>query len=156
MGKLHGGNIMWTELRKGRHSICGQEYFITFNTYSRTPLFLNLNFAHLFCRHIQINETKTQCKWLTWVLMPDHFHGLLRLGTQSLPNTIAHLKGGSAFKINKLNNHNIKIWQKNYYDHALRKEEDRQQISRYILANPLRKGLVCSISKYPYWNSVYM
>ena len=40
---------------------------------------------------------------------------------------------------------------KGYYDHALRKEENVQNIARYIVANPLRADLVKNVGDYPYW-----
>ncbi|MDZ7623878.1 MAG: hypothetical protein U5J96_05445 [Ignavibacteriaceae bacterium] len=33
-------------------------------------------------------------------------------------------------------------WQKDYYDHILRKEEDLETLIKYILNNPVRIGLV--------------
>ncbi len=36
----------------------------------------------------------------------------------------------------------LKLWQPSYYDHILRKEEDTPNVVRYILENPVRKGLV--------------
>jgi putative transposase len=41
-----------------------------------------------------------------------------------------------------------KLWQDNYYDHILRKTEDAAGIARYILANPVRKGLVREPEEY--------
>jgi putative transposase len=73
-----------------------------------------------------------------------------------LAKVIAHLKGSSARKLNLINNTHGSIWQPAYYDHALRNEEDRLVISRYIIANPVRKNIVSSVKDYPYWNSVYL
>lgn len=89
--------------------------------------------------------------------MPDRFHGLLRLGEKvQLSKVIAELKGTTAYKINAELGRKGKLWQTSFYDHALREEENRKNIARYIVANPLRKGLVKDIKKYPYWNSIYL
>jgi putative transposase len=48
------------------------------------------------------------------------------------------------------------LWQDGYYDRALRKEEDLQQIARYIVANPLRAKLVNKIGDYPLWDAVWL
>jgi putative transposase len=48
------------------------------------------------------------------------------------------------------------IWQANYHDHAIRQDEDMRKIARYIVANPLRAGLVESINDYPLWDAVWM
>ena len=130
---------MWSDLKKGRNSQLNGEYFITFNCRNQEKLFNNYKLANIFCRQIAINENKLHCQWLTWVLMPDHFHGLLRLKEVELGKVIAHLKGASSRLLNTNRNQQGAIWQPAYYDHALRNEEDRVAISRYIIANPLRK-----------------
>ena len=48
------------------------------------------------------------------------------------------------------------IWQAGYYDHALRIEEDIQTVARYIVANPIRAGLVQKIADYPHWDAVWL
>lgn len=149
--------MSWNDLRTGRYSQANTEYFITFNIHNRSSIFEDVKIARLFCKHIAVNEKKNQCKWLTWVLMPDHFHGLLQLGEKvQLSKVIAELKGTTAYKINAELGRKGKLWQTSFYDHALREEENRKNIARYIVANPLRKGLVKDIKKYPYWNSIYL
>ena len=149
-------------LRSGRVSQINREYFITFNTSNKRPLFNNFTVASIFCQQIAINEHKHNCIWNTWVLMPDHFHGLLQLGNNlegnktTLSNVIAALKGSTAQLINKQLNTKGKVWQPSFYDHALRNEENRANIARYIVANPLRKKIVDNIEDYPYWNSVFL
>lgn len=150
--------MTWNDLRKGRFSQKHGEYFITFNTQNREPYFNDFNLALLFAQQIIINETKNNCAWLTWVLMPDHFHGLLRINQKgsALSKTIKSLKGSSSFIINKEFKHQKQLWQPSFYDRALRADEDRKCVARYILANPLRKGLVNNIADYPFWNSIYL
>ncbi|NQY86750.1 MAG: transposase [Colwellia sp.] len=149
--------MSWNDLRKGRFSEPQREYFITFVCNNRISLFTQHEFSHAFCSTILFNEKQYDCKWLTWVLMPDHFHGLLQLGkSYNLSQVIKHLKGASARSINVKNGTSIQVWQPGYFDRALRQTEDRKQIARYIVANPLRKNIIDNISQYPYWNSVYL
>lgn len=42
------------------------------------------------------------------------------------------------------------LWQKRFYDHILRKDEDIQKIGEYILNNPVRRRLVGDYREYPY------
>ena len=44
-------------------------------------------------------------------------------------------------------------WQKDFYDHIMRKDEDIKKHVRYILENPLRKGIVVNWKEYPYKGS---
>ncbi|MEB2355563.1 MAG: hypothetical protein OZ915_10335, partial [Ignavibacteriales bacterium] len=44
-------------------------------------------------------------------------------------------------------------WQKDYYDHILRSEENLEIHLKYILNNPVRAGMVNYWKKYPYIGS---
>jgi hypothetical protein len=37
----------------------------------------------------------------------------------------------------------------------IRREEDLVSIARYIVANPLRAGIVKSVREYPHWDAVW-
>jgi putative transposase len=45
------------------------------------------------------------------------------------------------------------VWQKDFYDHIIRDEQDLTNHIRYILLNPVRKGLVSSWREYPHKGS---
>jgi len=146
----------YSALRKGRVSIATQEYFITFVCAGRAPLFTDLNIAQCFFQHLTIAPAIESPGWLAWVLMPDHFHGLVRLGDRNLGREIQALKGSTAYQIRRHGGVNHTVWQKAYFDRALRADEDRRAVARYIVANPLRAGLVKNLGEYPYWGSVYL
>lgn len=88
-----------------------------------------------------------------YCFMPDHVHFLLEGDEGS--NLIAMVK-----KFKQLTGYYYKketgkgLWQKSYYDHILRKEEDIVQVVRYILENPVRKGLVRQAEEYPFSGSL--
>jgi REP element-mobilizing transposase RayT len=35
-----------------------------------------------------------------------------------------------------MNLHDLQVWQRNYYDHIIRNQEEWEKIHQYILANP--------------------
>jgi REP element-mobilizing transposase RayT len=45
-------------------------------------------------------------------------------------------------------------WQKDFYDHVIRTNEDIAAQVRYILDNPVRKGLASSWEEYPFKGSI--
>jgi REP element-mobilizing transposase RayT len=48
-------------------------------------------------------------------------------------------KSSATIKINQTrNNPRVPVWQRNYYEHIIRDEEDYQRIYDYILTNPIR------------------
>jgi len=137
----------YADLRKGRYSAPGYEYLVTTVCARRRPLFNDDRAARRLNECVRSLETQDgDVTWLAWVVMPDHFHGLLALGEgTSLGAAMQRLKGRSSRSIGG------PLWQKGFHDHALRLEEDREALARYIVANPLRAGLVESIEDYPYW-----
>ena len=89
--------------------------------------------------------------------MPDHLHWLVQLQADvSLAEVMQSVKAISSHGINTLSGSKASIWQKGYYDHALRREEDIKAMARYVVANPVRAGLVGSIMEYPHWDAVWM
>jgi REP element-mobilizing transposase RayT len=79
--------------------------------------------------------------------MPDHLHLLVEVEPKS--NLIRFVK---AFKQTTSFRHRtatgLVLWQKGYYDHALRSEEDVPEVATYILNNPVRAGLADTAAAY--------
>jgi hypothetical protein len=66
------------------------------------------------------------------------------------------VKSRSAIAINRHRGSDVRIWQRGYQDHALRKEEDVRAVARYVIGNPLRAGLVQRIGNYALWDAVWV
>jgi REP element-mobilizing transposase RayT len=143
-------------LRAGRFSQQNGIYFITVNTDQRIPWFQEFAFARIMCGNLEHTASLVDSKSLCWVVMPDHFHILLQLGTTPLQSVIRRLKSRSAVQLNNEIGRSGRFWSPGYHDHALRKEEDMLNIARYIVANPLRAGLVPRIGNYPFWNTIWL
>ena len=148
--------MSYSNLRKGRFSQPGREYLITCVTHRRIPWFTQFTLARCLIHTFRALEEEQAARWLTWVVMPDHFHALIQLQKRSLSEVVQSIKGRSAREINRKQGRQDKLWQPGFYDHALRKEENRLQIARYIVANPLRAGLVRSVGQYPHWDSIWL
>jgi len=123
-----------------------------------------LNVEIIECLKNQRN--KLGCKVFVYCLMPDHLHFLCSVGAcpckdyahkglhyidtvPSIIDFINQFKGKSttiAWKYGIKGN----LWQKRWYDHILRKDEDVRNIGEYILQNPVRRGLVEHAYEYPY------
>ena len=50
---------------------------------------------------------------------------------------IRALKSFSSRRINAIENTKLNIWQRNYYEHVIRNEDDLNQTREYILNNPI-------------------
>ena len=83
--------------------------------------------------------------------MPDHLHWLFALRHGSLGDLLCEFKSRSARSINGLLASQGMVWQTGYYDHCLRDDEDLHKQARYLIENPLKKGLATRIEEYPHW-----
>ena len=94
---------------------------------------------------------------LSWVVMPDHIHWLFQLGdVKDLSVVMKHFKARVTKELNRKTNRSGPVWQKAFYDRAIRDNEDLQILARYIVANPLRAGLVENIENYSHWDAVWL
>jgi REP element-mobilizing transposase RayT len=94
-----------------------------------------------------------------FVIMPNHVHGVIIIngigpdavgaGSKPAPTTMNHKQHGlseiirqfktfSARHINKIRQSpGIHVWQRNYYEHIVRDENELNRIRKYIIENPL-------------------
>ena len=91
-----------------------------------------------------------------FVVMPNHVHGIIcitenvgvihelplqdRLRRKMiLPKIIGYFKMNTSKRINQiLNRPGNPFWQRNYYEHIIRNEDELMRVRRYIQENPLR------------------
>ena len=137
-------------LRRGRCSEPGRLYMLTSVTYHRRPLFLNFQFARLVIQFLRRADQEHHCRSLAWVVMPDHVHWLVELGTQPLAGIARRFKSSSALAINRALGRGGALWQAGYHDHAVRSDDSLHRHAMYILGNPVRAGLTEQIEDYPY------
>lgn len=148
--KPHGKN-----LRNGRFSEPNRVYLVTTVTQNRQPWFSDLQCGRMVVQSIMGEESRAET--LAFVVMPEHLHWLMTLREgNTLDKVMASVKSVSSHKVNKLLQRTGKIWQEGYHDHALRKDEDVVEVARYLVANPLRAGLVKSVNDYPLWDAVWV
>ncbi len=148
----------YNDLRKGRHSEAWRAYFVTAVLAERKQRYFD-NFAstRLVVAEMRTLHESGAVHSLAWVVMPDHLHWLFQLGdSMSLSALMKGFKARSAQRVNYHLKRRGPLWQKAFYDHAVRKEEDVKAIARYIVANPLRAGLVDNIGDYPYWDAIWV
>ncbi len=142
-------------LRKGRVSELNRIYLVTTVTHQRKPMFSNWRCGRLLVQVLR--KESPRAATLAFVIMPDHLHWLLQLeqGT-TLSAVMRTIKTVSSRKINQRFGRTGRLWQPGFHDHALRKEEDLKKTARYIIANPLRAGLVRRIGDYPLWDAIWL
>ncbi|MEY2151922.1 transposase [Rhodanobacter sp. 115] len=143
-------------LRHGRVSVPGQVYLLTTTTYRRQRLFVAPARARIASGVIHSATTWGDASLFAWVLMPDHWHGLLQLGNEPLARVINRFKANVTRALHASSVTNQRVWDRSFHDHALRADEDVRRIARYIVANPIRAGLAKSALDYSYWNAIWL
>ena len=82
-----------------------------------------------------------------FIVMPDHIHGILILNDRAglgpaptaLPELVRQLKSFSSRRINQLRGTpGAPLWQRGYYEHVIRNQDDFDAAAEYILTNPTR------------------
>jgi hypothetical protein len=69
------------------------------------------------------------------LVMPDHLHSIVAFPREpGLKTAVSNWKKFVAVK------HGVK-WQRDFFDHRLRSNQELQEKTSYILINPVRKGL---------------
>ena len=95
----------------------------------------------------QIQEKYSTISVDRYVIMPDHIHMLLRFdintGTGNPSPTLGNVIGWYKYQVTKLvnqkmNTHGEKLFQRSYYDHVIRNQQDYDEIWEYIENNPLK------------------
>ncbi|MFJ2710352.1 REP-associated tyrosine transposase [Pseudomonas sp. NPDC087346] len=143
-------------LRRGRYAESNRIYLLTTNTHGRQPVFQNFELGRLVVNQFRHAQQQGVANSLAWVVMPDHFHWLVELQCGSLGDLMQKTKSLSAKAVNKSVGHKVSLWQKGFHDRALRREEDLIKMARYIVANPLRAGLVEKLGDYPLWDAIWV
>ncbi len=135
-------------------------FFLTICTAHKQPYFSDPNISKTILDELEHRRASKEIKLFCYCIMPDHLHMLISLeenyarkkgafGERILQNWVSAFKrytartAGQRFEIKQL-------WQSNFYDHVLRREESLVEICSYILNNPVRRGTVSSWEEYPY------
>jgi putative transposase len=135
-------------------------YFVTICVDRKRNVFVNDDIVN-FCIKI-MRDLSERYLFDIWVycFMPDHLHILCegRDEKSNFRKFISVFKQKSSYYVVRtfkfaFCEYMTKLWQENYFDRVLRKEENIIDVVKYILNNPVRNGLVKEYLDYPYLGS---
>src|ERR1700733_7572580 len=138
----------------------GGNYFFTLVTYYRYPFFKNLENVKKF--KVAINKVKKKYPFSlnAIVVLPDHLHCLWKLpeNDQDFSMRWRLIKRYFSMEMNASINHRKEkeVWQRRFWEHTIRDENDWQKHMDYIHYNPVKHGLVrmpgdWQYSSFNYW-----
>ncbi len=134
--------------------IPGGVYFFTVVTFQRKPIFLdpdNVSLLRAAFKHIMVTRPFTID---AIVVLPDHLHCLWRLPEldddfssrwREIKKYVSKRIGGAGIRAKEKD-----IWQRRFWEHTVRNENDWQRHMDYIHYNPVKHGLVLSPAQWPY------
>lgn len=156
----HADNPGQRALRRARVSIPGQIYLLTIVTHGRARRFVNWRSAAAVCAQLGEQRLWRDSTPLCWVLMPDHLHVVVSLGScEGLPKLVQRMKAVTSRAANLAGAAPVadsRTWMPGFHDRALRREDDLVAVARYVVMNPVRAGLVRRVGDYPYWDAAWV
>ncbi len=144
-----------------RYYFAGQIVFITQIVKDRKPLFCDPEMVALL-NEIFINVNILHpFLMLANVILPDHFHILIRPEGESNFSQIMHsVKSNFTREYKRKLNETgpVHVWQKRFWDHVIRDERDFENHIHYIHYNPVKHGYVNDLnswdhSSYALWRA---
>lgn len=129
-------------------------YFVTICTYNKEWVFKNdLLLVNWLTDILREKSNSFGFKVWAYCFMPDHLHLLIegKDTSSDMKRFISSYKQSTSFFYKK--KVGSPLWQVNYYEHVLRREEDKIDVARYIFNNPVRKKLVEDFRKYNFLGS---
>lgn len=94
-----------------------------------------------------------KCSAHVYLFMPDHLHLIVKGKTvdSNIKKSVELFKQKTGFWLS--NNMLEYKWQKDYYDHIIRDDEDIRNQIKYILYNPIRASIVGNWMEYKFKGS---
>ena len=149
--------------------IAGELQFITSSVYRRTPVFRSERFCRCFVEALAEVRKASGFLLIGWVLMPDHFHLLLKPErAEDTSRIMQRLKLRAAMQILKSLRENQdrswcrkmlsrlklpptvhdeshhRVWQRRFYPYGIYSEKKEREKLDYMHNNPVTRGLVSS------------
>jgi REP-associated tyrosine transposase len=125
-------------------------YFVTIVAKDRKQAFLDDRVARATIMSLKELREKFRFNVYIYCLMPDHFHAMIDPGESG--RTLGALCG--AFKSLSTraywNWYGGKLWQRQFFDHIIRNQQDFDETIDYICLNPVRRRLVEDPTDWPY------
>jgi REP element-mobilizing transposase RayT len=127
---------------------------ITATLENRTPAFVDAAIVNAMADRLIEASTCYRCTVDLYLFMPDHGHFLISTidAEGDVLAAMKRFKQRSGYWLAH-NTPGVR-WQKDFYDHILRRDDECEKHVRYILANPVRAGMVIDWKDYPYRGSM--
>ncbi len=142
----------------------GGTYFFTVVTYRRQGFLCDENVRHALRNGIQNTRAIHPFEINGWVLLPDHLHCIWTLPPDDadfgvrwamIKRFVTKQCGSSLRREDWMNDSKRKrkestLWQRRFWEHQIRDEQDYEAHMNYLHFNPVKHGYVKSVKDWPY------
>jgi len=123
-------------------------------THAKKPYFSDPKLADSLISIMKQVSLENGNRIYAYCVMPDHVHILVDASDKcGVIDFVKVVKGRFAGSLRRTRLP-TSLLQRSFYDHILRKDEDVMAVARYIIANPVRAGIVDEVGKYPFAGSL--
>ncbi|MBI3477075.1 MAG: transposase [Acidobacteria bacterium] len=126
-------------------------FFVTSSTWDKRNLLQFNGAAGLFLTVLYEYRAQGKFRLHEFVVMPDHFHMLLTVGSEiSIEKAVQFIKGRFAFRAGKELGVKAPFWQKGFSEVRIVDESAFAQVQEYIRNNPVKRRLVLTPDQYAF------
>ena len=150
--------------RYRRAITAGGTFFFTVVAYRRQPILCDEAIRTALREAVLSVRRSKPFAIDAWVLLPDHLHCVWTLpaddddfsGRWSLIKSAVSRAAGAQYRraewqnASKLKHREATIWQRRFWEHCIREENDLQRHVDYLHFNPVKHGLVSRVSDWPH------
>jgi len=147
-----------------RRSLTGHTYFFTVVSYRRRSIFCDAALRTALRDAVVTVRQTRPFSVDAWVLLPDHMHCIWTLPQDDHAYSIRwaeikryvsswcrpKLRAPSLLTQAALNRRESTIWQRRFWEHLIRDEDDFEKHMDYIHFNPVKHGFVKSVREWPH------
>jgi putative transposase len=139
-----------------RTRLAGGCYFFTVVTLNRAPIFNSEDRVEVLRQAIRKVMANHPFEIDAMVILPEHLHCIWRLpeGDADFSSRWREIKKAASRQLGTSTNarNERNVWQRRFWEHAIRDEDDWRKHLDYIHYNPVKHGLAHSPAAWP-WSS---
>ncbi len=142
-----------------RNYVAGGTYFFTVNLLDRKKTLL---VDYVTCLRESVAKVKRRRPFYidAWVVLPDHMHAVWTLPVDDADYSgrwreikkefNRYIPAGELLSPARQQQCERGIWQRRFWEHTIKSEQDYHHHINYVHINPLKHGLVTQVKDWPY------
>ena len=137
----------WPMSKLLRYYADGQIYFVTCVTADRAPILID--HMQLFYDAVRTVRHRLVFRIGPYAILPNHLHWIIDPRDSDLSDIMHRIKVSFSMKIRFQSRFVGPVWQKRFWDHLIRDEDDFNVHADYIHYNPIKHGLTAKANEWP-------